>query len=228
LEAGPQGLQQEVRRGGQVRDLLQHGAGDPEVQHRRGRRRHLLPHDRLRPEARGRQAHPAAQPRLPPEHHQPVAGDAGSLLRQGLAVLAAVHDLPHRYGVADRHRAGGAGGAGGERQPVRDLLERGLREQGRDLRRLPRGALPRDVSRSPRRDGSEHGRRGSDQRREGSSDRAQRPRRREDDDRRSLRGRARREVRPAPVVVGRHPGRPLVHERAQERGTAPSLLLAGP
>ncbi len=50
-------------------------------------------------------------------------------------------------GLADRHRSDGGRGGPGDVQPLRDLLERRLRGQGRDLRRLPRGTLARDVPR---------------------------------------------------------------------------------
>ena len=85
-----------------------------------------------------------------PNINEPVARDAGSVLRPGVAVHASVHDLHHRHGVADRHRSDGGRGRRVDVQPVRDLLERGLRGEGRDLRRLPRGPLARDVPR-PRR-----------------------------------------------------------------------------
>ena len=228
LEARAQGLRQEVQRRGQVRDLLQHGAGDPEVPDGRGRRGRVLPDDRLHPQARREQADPAAEPGLHPEHQEPLAGDAGPVLRPGVAVHRAVHDLPHRHGVADRHRAGGGRGRRSDVEPVRDLLERRLRRQGRDLRRLSGGPVARDVPGprgpdEPRRDrprGDQHG--------QGSVDRAQRPRRGQDDDRRRLLGRPRRQVRAPPGVVRRHPGGALLHERSRRRSRRSSAITGPP
>ena len=105
LEAGRPGLRQEVRGRGQGRDLLQHGAGDPEVPDRRGRRRRLLPDDRLPPQARRGQADPAPEPRLHPQADERLAGAPGPVLRQGVAVLGAVHDLHDGHRMANGHRS---------------------------------------------------------------------------------------------------------------------------
>ena len=134
--------------GDQVRDLLQHGAGDPEVPVRGDRRRHLLPDDRLPPQAGRGQDDPAAEPRLHPQPQERLARTPEPVLRPGVAILGPVHDLHDGHRLADRPRAGRARGLGRQLEPVRDLLERRLRRRGGDLRRVPRGALAGHVSRS--------------------------------------------------------------------------------
>ena len=83
-------------------DVQRHRRGAHQDPRRQRRLRHLLPELRPDQQAGHRQAGPAAQPQLHPEHQQRLADVHQPLVRPGLALHRAVHHLHHRHRLADR------------------------------------------------------------------------------------------------------------------------------
>ena len=135
LAEDQEGLREGVRRQGRGDVLLHDGRGDREDLLGRGRLRRVLPVRRPSEPARGREAAPALEPRVPPEPHEPLDLDPGSLVRQGLALHGAVHGLHDRDRVPDGQ---GLDDPARLRQPVRDVLGGGGAREDVPPRRLPR------------------------------------------------------------------------------------------
>ena len=139
LQEGRPGLReevQEVRRQGAGLHLRQHGRGGGQAPRRPGRLRRAVPHLRLPRQAGPGELPAPPQPLLHPQHRAGLARLPEPLVRPGLELLGALHDLQHRHRLAGRqghrrHRQAA--------QPLRGPLGRAVPRQGRHPRRLPRG-----------------------------------------------------------------------------------------
>ncbi len=202
---------QEVRRQGAGLHLRQHGRGGGQAPRRPGRLRRAVPHLRLPRQAGPGELPAPPQPLLPPQHRAGLAGLPEPLVRPGLELLGALHDLHHRHRLAGRqghrrHRQAA--------QPLRGPLGRAVPRQGRHPRRLPRGhrhdpAQERHHRPQHRQPGPPQpgqgpaGRPGPGGPAPGQHQRLHRPARVQDLDH--------------PGLVGRHGQRPVLHAQGRER-----------
>ena len=170
---------------------------------------------RCRPRATAR-SRPAA------ERAEPLAvvpRRRGALLRPGAAVLAAVHGVRERRGLARRHGRGGRCPRR-RRRPVERVVEPGLPRARRHVRRLPRGPVARVAARRGGRRARRH--RCATRGRRRRVGRRRVGRRRPLHERRCRGGPARGRVRGPPGLVGRR----AVGARATPRPKATSTSAA--